>query len=362
MKIIVVMSAAAALAFSVSTEAIANAKAASGHEVRAEDALGETIALPAPAARVVTIPMPAASVMTAVDRSSDRLAGMHRQSKIGEGGLLARLFPAFARVSTDVVGEGFAPNVEEILRVRPDLVFQWGDRGDALIAPLEAVGLTVAALKYGGEEELRDWLTLMAALTGQPERAEALIAWRESVQNRLAPLQALPAAEKPRVLYLLRARSGLFAAGDSTFNDVSIRLAGGRNAAAGLTGFKPVNAEQVLAWNPDVILLNTFEPGLTPDLIFDHPLLSMTDAARGRRVHVMPVGGYRWDPPSAESPLAWLWLAQKLQPTHSGLTDADLVDAAKDGFRLVYGKAVAEPEIRRILAGTGSRPLRSVEK
>lgn len=322
--------------------------------VRAEDALGETITLVQPAQRVVAIPMPSASVLTAVDQSADLLVGMHRQAKTdAEGGLLFRLFPALSSVSTDVVGEGFTPNVEEVLKVRPDLVLQWGDRGDALIAPLKAVGLTVAGLRYGGETELRHWLGLMSALTGQPERATELIAWREEIMDRLSPISRLPPSEKPRTLYLLRARSGFVAAGEGTFNHESMRLTGGRNAAAGLSGFKPVNAEQIVAWDPEVILLNTFEPGLTTAFIETHPLLSLTSAARNGRVHMMPVGGYRWDPPSAESPLAWLWLAQKLQPTHSGLTDTDLIEATLEGFMLVYGKTLHEVQARRILFGEG---------
>ncbi|MBI1285486.1 MAG: ABC transporter substrate-binding protein [Thiobacillus sp.] len=309
--------------------------------VETRDALGRLIRLPAPAERIVTIPMPAAAMVVAVDRSAKRLVGMHRQSGVDAGGqILVRMFPSLREISTDVVGEGFMPNVEEILSIRPDLILQWGDRGDALIRPLEAVGLTVAAFTFRGETDARDWLRTIAALIGQPERAKTLIDWRDAVQKQLAPLAALPSEDRPKALYLLRARSGLIAAGAGTFNEQSIELAGGRNAAEGIEGSKPVNAEQVLAWNPDVILLNTFEANLTPDVILKHPLLRLTEAARTGRVFVMPTGGYRWDPPSAESPLSWLWLARLLQPERSGITREDMVAAIIDGYKLVYGKTI----------------------
>ena len=331
------------------------APADTGNAVQARDALGRTISLSGPAERIVAIPMPSAAMVVAVDRSAERLVGMHRQADMDTGGrILAKLFPSLAGVSTSVVGEGFMPNVEEILSVEPDLILQWGDRGDALIRPMEAVGLTVAALTYGGEAEVRHWLTMIAALTGQPERAQVLIDWRDEMLERLMPLAALPEEERPKTLYLLRARSGLIAAGSGTFNEESIRIAGGRNATQGIEGSKPVNAEQILAWDPEVILLNTFEAGLTPDVIRTHPLLGLTSAAQTGRVHVMPIGGYRWDPPSAESPLAWMWLAKVLQPEHSRISEEEMITAVTDGYELLYGKRIDRALALEILQPTQS--------
>lgn len=328
---------------------LAAATALAQSEIALTDQSGRSLRLEGPAQRVVTIPMPASPLWVAVDQSATRLVGHHRQSRAAvASGSLGDLFPRLFDVPTDVVGEGFQPNVEEILRVGPDLVFQWGDRGDALIAPLEAVGLTVAALRYGGEAEVRAWMRLMAAAAGKPARADALIDWRERIIARLAPLGALPDADKPRVLYLLRALEGFQAAGSGTFNDYSIRLAGGRNAAASLDGFRPVNAEQILAWAPDVVLLNSFEPGLSAAAITDHPLLGLTPAARQDRVFAMPIGGYRWDPPSQESPLAWLWLAQRLHPDHPA-AQADLAAEIGDAYALLYGQASTPAMIAQVL-------------
>jgi iron complex transport system substrate-binding protein len=90
------------------------------------DQNGRTITLAGPAARVVTIPKPAPSMFVAVDGASSRLVGMHPQSKtVLLEGILGRFFPEMAGIPTDVVGDGFAPNVEELLRVDPQLVFQW---------------------------------------------------------------------------------------------------------------------------------------------------------------------------------------------------------------------------------------------
>src|SRR3546814_19934046 len=76
---------------------------------------------------------------------------------------------------------------------------------------------------------------------------------------------------RPRVLYLQRFLSGLKVGGKDTYMDFAIDLAGGANPAAELSGWTAVNVEQVIAWDPEVILLNNFEDGRTPQDVYDRP-------------------------------------------------------------------------------------------
>lgn len=65
--------------------------------------------------------------------------------------------------------------MEAILALRPDLVIQWVDRGDELIAPLADAGLTVIGLRYGTQDDLEDWIALFGRLTGQEDRAKRVL-------------------------------------------------------------------------------------------------------------------------------------------------------------------------------------------
>ena len=127
----------------------------------------------------------------------------------------------------------------------------------------------------------------------------------------------------------------------------AIDLAGGRNVAKDLNGTAPISIEQILAWNPDIILLNSFEAGLSRDDILEHPLLSLTPAAQTEAVYQMPIGGYRWDPPSHESPLAWLWLAQRFQGQNP---DIDYRKLAHEVADVLYGPLLTEPLKAQLLA------------
>ena len=69
-----------------------------------------------------------------------------------------------------------------------------------------------------------------------------------------------------------------------------------------------LDVEQVLRWDPEVILLGNFDPAMPQD-IYSDPVWQNISAVRSRRVYKVPLGGYRWDPPGQESPLMWHWLS-----------------------------------------------------
>jgi iron complex transport system substrate-binding protein len=315
------------------------------------DLSGREVCLPGPAQRVVTIPMPSASTFIAVDGSAQRLVGMHPSSKRAiDEGLLGRMFPQARAIDASVAGvgaDGFMPNVETLALLDPDVVVQWGDRGDDIVGPLRNAGIRTALLRYGTESLARGNLTLMADIAGKPERAKELIDWRAAtIIDIEKTARDIPEARRLRVVYLQRAASGLAAAGANSYYDFYIRLVGGRNAADGLAGAPAINAEQIAQWDPDVILLNGFEEKLTPARIYDDEILSATRAARERRVYKMPIGGYRWDPPSQESPLTWMWLADLLYPE---AFHYDLRAEIAHAYRLLYGHTPSQADLDEVL-------------
>lgn len=314
-----------------------------------DDQNGNTITLDGPAERIVTIPIPAASMVAAIDGGVDRMAGMHPLSKTALlDAILGEFFPDSRDIPSDVVGQGFMPNVEALLTLDPDLVFQWAHRGDDILQPLENAGFTVAALRYGTEELARGWIETIGTATGNEEKAADLIAWRDEVQAEVqAAVGAVAEEDRPRTLYFLRYLSELRVAGEGTYNDFYIDLAGGTNpAAADGSGWLTVNPEQVLAWDPEVILLNGFEDDLSPADVYANPLFAGLTAVREGRVYQVPLGGYRWDPPNQESPLMWQWLAMLMHPEAA---EWPLRDRIAEAYGWIYGQTPTDEQIDAIL-------------
>lgn len=326
------------------------AATAQAEPITVTDQRDRTITLEREVERVVTIPIPAASMFIAVDGGTSRLAGMHQLSKTAiKGRILERFYPDALTIPSNITGKGFSfvPNVEELLALEPDLVFQWGHLNDDIIDPLVNAGLNVALIKIGREEFTRKWLTMMGTLTGKSEKAQAMIDWRDDVMAEVKAATAeIPDEARPRTLYFMNYLSKLRVAGGKSYNNFYINLAGGKNVAGELGMFAEVGIEQVIAWDPEVILLNGFEAELSPKDIYDNPLLADLPAVKNRRVYKMPLGGYRWDPPNQESPLTWLWLSMILHP---GKFDWNIAERINNNYQFIYGQSVTEDDVQNIL-------------
>lgn len=312
------------------------------------DMAGHSVTLAAPVQRAVTLPMPAGSLLISLDGGAQHLAGMHPNAfALMKDGILAQMFPATAQVRTDVTRSGFVPNVETLLQMQPDLVWQWGHMGDDLLAPLRNAGLPTAALIYGTEDRTREWIRLIGLSLGREAQATAQLEWRDQVRaSILAVTQGMPAAQRPGVLYLARYAPQLRASGGGTSFDDDITRTGGRNVAAAIGSGQTVNVEQIMAWAPDVILLNNFEPGLTPETLYRDPLFADIPAVRDRRVYKVPMGGYLWDPPSQESPLYWQWLSLLLHPDRFNWPLRDNIVSA---YEALYGQRPTSADIDAVL-------------
>lgn len=310
------------------------------------DQRGTTLELDGPVQRIVTVPMPAASIVIAVDQGADRLVGMHEASWVAaRDSILGTMFPTTLDTPHDIASETFAPNVESVLALEPDLVVQWANQDDGILAPLENAGLDVLGVDYGTLEDVGEWFTMFATVLGKPERgrsmATRLDADRADTQARAATREG----PKPSVLYFNRFHEGLKVAGTETFNDEYIRLVGAENAGADVTGLAEADLEQVLSWDPDIVVLGNFDDAVPSDVYGDRRWKDVA-AVRERRVYKAPLGGYRWDPPSHESPLMWRWLGQLAYPDG---TDGGLLAKVREDYRYFYGQAPDATQIATML-------------
>lgn len=318
----------------------------SGETITVTDQRGETLELDGPAERVVTIPMPAASLLAAVDGGTDHLVGMNPSSHEAlTEGILGDFYPEASDIASDVSGTDFVPNVESTLELDPDLVIQWGDQGEQLTGPLEDAGIPVLGLNYGTQEDLEEWIQIFGTLLGQEERAEQIIdtqhAHMETIEDAVADTE-----DTPRVLYFNQASDGYTANGTGTYHDFFIDLVGAENVAAELDGSGvEVGMEQILEWDPDVVLLSHFDTTV-PEDIYSDPLWEDVTAVQEDAVYRIPLGGYRWDPPNQESHLMWHWLAQVV---HDDVDLEPLRPEIVDTYDFLYGQTPSDEQMDEIL-------------
>ena len=313
------------------------------------DQRGKTVTFDQPVTSVVTIPMPSASLLVAVDRSADHLTAMHNASWVAmRDGIMGTMFPRALELPHDIATQDFTPNVESVRALNPDVVIQWSDA--QLIEPLENAGLTVIGLKNNGKQEDVDaWVAMFAAMLGKPERATEIKAHSDKELGEIKAAAAGRGSAGPSILYFNRFTGGLKVAAANTYNDFYIKLVGGTNPATGPdplpgAGMVGLDVEQVLRWDPEVILLGNFDQAMPQD-IYSDPVWQNVSAVRERRVYKVPLGGYRWDPPGQESPLMWHWLTDIAFPQErSGLRSK-----VREYFQFLYNHEPTEDELNRIL-------------
>jgi iron complex transport system substrate-binding protein len=162
-------------------------------------------------------------------------------------------YPPQARALPKVGGIA-APNLEQIVRLRPDIVFTTAEGNSRdLLDQLERLGVITFALRpdsYGGVIES---ILAMGRAVGAEQAARRIV---EEMQQRVRAVQErLVGRSRPRVLYLIWTEP-LIAAGAGTYLDDLLELAGGQNVVRERTGSYPrLNWEQVVARAPEVILL-----------------------------------------------------------------------------------------------------------
>jgi iron complex transport system substrate-binding protein len=258
------------------------------------DPLGRAMTVPAPPRRIVSLALSDDEILLALGLAP-RVAGFTYLVDDPSSTPSARLAPVTAARVTE-------ENPEEVLSLRPDLVFTAGYTRAEAIATLEAAGVPVVGT--GAHATLADVVTAVRTLgraVGERGVAEELA---RSVEARVAAVEerirghASARAtegsrrirnERPRVLVW---EDGFTYAKGTLVDDVVTR-AGGVNVAsvAGLGGAVSLTEEAAVALAPDVVIVpvEQAEPRLhARELVGDAPVWSAVAAVRRGEVHGVP--------------------------------------------------------------------------
>ena len=178
---------------------------------------------------------------------------------------------------------------EGVLAQKPTLILAAQGTGPApQVDLLKNSGITFVHLdaRYSAETVLGN-VTRLGEVLHRETEAAALTA-KLSAQLDAVRLRTL-SAEAPRVIFLMSMNeTATQAAYDNTAATALITLSGGKNPLTGLNGYKPLNAEALLALDPDVILY-----GVSPMAPHAEPpawIKTGTRAGREGRIHALDLG------------------------------------------------------------------------
>jgi iron complex transport system substrate-binding protein len=161
---------------------------------------------------------------------------------------------------------------EEVLGLRPDLVFADATNSPLAVALLERQGVRVVTVPVADTfAGTRANIRLVAAALGRPARGEALLA---AFERDLAATRGALADRRYRAL--VYGANGFSAGVPSLFDDV-LRHLGLVNIAsrAGQSGWVSMSVEDVLRADPDLLVLGEYRAGAPSlaNLVLEHPAL-----------------------------------------------------------------------------------------
>jgi iron complex transport system substrate-binding protein len=327
------------------------------------DTSGRKVELNWPLKRIITSPVVVPNLIFAVDGTGEKMAGMHPMSKSAwENSVLRIMAPEMEKAITGFIQGGFKMNIEEVVKLKPDVVFQVSFE-ESDIKQLESLGIPVI-VTHEGLKELDAYLITHINLVGRvlrkEDRAAELIADFEQAKATIGTRSArIPATDRPRALILFTVEE-LMATGTGSFANFWLGTTGADNVATGLMtsprGTK-VNMEQIMAWNPEIIYITNFCSTQPEDLIQNRvpgqDWRGVAAVQKGR-VYKIPLGQYRWYPPSGDSSLMLKWMAQKNHP--DVFNYYDIRAEIKKHFTRTYRFELSEAQVDRILnpVSTGS--------
>lgn len=150
-------------------------------------------------------------------------------------------------------------SAEGLLSLSPDHILATTDAGPPnVLEQIRSAGIPLTLVPpTASPQGVIDKITSIAELLNVEDKGRKLIAEMQQQQSDLQ--QRLSNAQsKPSIVFLLSAGKGApMAAGTETAADAMIKLAGGRNAVADFSQYKPLSTEALVAADPDYLLLTS---------------------------------------------------------------------------------------------------------
>ena len=214
-------------------------------------------------------------------------------------------------VNLPAVGSGKGINVEEIAALHPDVVILPIKLKDDAATLIE-LGINVIIVNPESQAQFEECVLLLGNVTGTDETANALV-------TRCADMSATISAataelEKPRVY--MAAGSDLFTTYPAgIYQHDLITIAGGANVAAEMegNGKVTVDAEQLIAWNPEYIFI-VADADYTVEDVLANEQLAEVEAVKNGNVFAFPSDIEAWDYPTPSALLGQAYLASVLHP------------------------------------------------
>lgn len=286
-------------------------------------------------------------------------AMLGNESKIISGAaklppLMSKIFPKI-RTNNNKSGS-LGSSVETLIASNTQVVF--GPVGmmfdENTKKQLQAANIAVVKIeKFATPDEIKQSLLLIANIFGDEsvKRAKEFNAYFDE-NIKFVRDKTRKISRKKRVLVLNFNSGNLSTISANDIGTHYIEIAGGLNVSSQLFKddfkiSKTLNEEQVLIFDPEIIITNSRE---SLKQISKNVSFKNLKAIKERQIFVVPSGVYLWSVRSAEGALQPLWLAKVLYPEL--FADLNLEQKTREFYKQFYHYDLSDEELKEILYPT----------
>jgi len=175
---------------------------------------------------------------------------------IGIGRTMRPLSGKLAELPT--VGYPMEPDLEAITALNPDLVIVSAEFKHRLEEKMTQHNIPVFFLDNQSYKDTFSSIEMLGKAFGKEEKAGQLL--KEMKEREKAALRLAKDKPSPRVLILFGAGGSFLMARDTSYTGSMVKMLGGKNITDGISlsgemsAYIPVSIEQVVAFNPEIIL------------------------------------------------------------------------------------------------------------
>ena len=258
-------------------------------------------------------------------------------------------------------GMGDAVNYEAVIAANPTIAVNCGTINDAMISDCDALteklGIPVVAVDSDLNNSAAAF-RFLGELLGAEEQCEQMAAYAEALFADVAALAEIPEEERVRVYYG-NGEDSLETAPRGSAHAQILGMVSAVNVAdleLGDGSRVQISAEQLLAWDPDVIVVNG-EPkadlsgGSAADAILNDPDYATLKAVQQLKVYGTPNAPFSWidRPPGPNRLIGIRWFSALLYPEY---LDGSVEDEVRAFFSLFYHTDLSDEKLEKLLNGT----------
>lgn len=252
-------------------------------------------------------------------------------------------------------------NTEELLKIHPDIILAVGNTDQMAVSQADTIQQQLdipVIILSSALDKLDKSYELAGDLLNLQEQANKLGAYcRESVKDVQSKAQSI--GEKQRVtVYYAEGPAGLQTEPRGSVHTRVLDMVGGVNVAdvamKSGKGLTPVSLEQLLSWNPDVLLSwNTGQGGYYEKIMGD-PKWESINAVKNEKVYAIPGGPFNWfeRPPSVNQVLGLKWLGNLLYPE---VYNYDMARETREFYKKFYHYDLTDEDLTGLLKDSGGK-------